>query len=377
MPWAEVSTMSLRYEFVMLSLQPDANMSQLCRSFEISRKTGYKWRSRFAAAKDPQALADRSRRPHRSPTCTAAQMQAAVLQMRRQRRWGGRKIQCRLKNLGYSQVPAPSTISGILKRHGLIDPKESARRELPQRFERERPNELWQMDFKGHIALRSGRCHPLTVLDDHSRYSIALRACSDERCSTVQRELTRVFRRYGLPEQMLMDNGSPWSAHTAQVLTGFSIWLIQLGIRINHGRPFHPQTQGKDERFHRSLDVEVIQRQALHDLAHCQREFDRWRNIYNLERPHESLNMQVPAQRYRPSERNFPERLPDIEYAPHDQVRKVQAQGELSFQGHTFRICKALRGYPVALRPTTMDGQWQVFFCHQHVATIDLHEPYE
>jgi transposase InsO family protein len=371
MPWAEVSTMSLRYELVMLSRQPGANMAELCRRFKISRKTGYKWCRRFAAG-GCAALKDRSRCPQHSPSGTAAAMQATVVKLRRQRHWGGRKIQERLQALGHKQVPAPSTISGILKRHGLVEASESSKHQPFQRFERAHPNELWQMDFKGHFAIGTGRCHPLTVLDDCSRYSMALRACRNECGSTVQQELTQAFRRYGLPEQMLMDNGAPWGRDAEHVLTAVTVWLIRLGIRVAHARAYHPQTQGKAERFHRSLDVEVIQRHWFADLSQCQRRFDRWRDIYNLERPHESLKMQVPAQRYHPSVRSFPETLPPIEYAPADQVRKVQDHGELFFKGRVFRVSQVLRGYPVALRPTSKQACWQVFFCQQRVATIDL-----
>jgi transposase InsO family protein len=376
MPWTEVSRMSLRYEFVLLSLKPGANVAQLCRRFSISRKTGYKWRERFLLH-GSTGLVDRPRRPKHSPKRTPRAMQRTVVQLRQRRHWGGRKIRKRLETLGHQHVPAPSTINGILKREGLIDLSTSFKHRPLQRFERASPNELWQLDFKGHFAIASGRCHPLTVLDDHSRYSISLRACADERATTVQQALTHTFRRYGLPEQMLMDNGAPWGWDAEHTLTCLTVWLMRLGIIITHIRPYHPQTQGKDERFHRSLDVELIQRRWFHSLSHCQRHFDRWREIYNFERPHQSLNMVVPAERYRPSPRMFPERLPEIEYAPGDEVRKIQALGELSFQGRTFRISKALRGYPVALRPTTSPSQWQVFFCNQQIAKLDLHHPTE
>jgi transposase InsO family protein len=366
--------MSLRYEFVLLSLKAGANVAELCRRFGVSRKTGYKWRERFVSG-GAAALKDRSRRPRRSPKRTPASVQRAVVGLRRHRRWGGRKIQHRLRTLGHQQVPAPSTISGILKRHGLIDPSESLKHQPLRRFERAQPNELWQMDFKGHFAIGTGRCHPFTVLDDHSRYSMALRACGNERGTTVQQALSATFRRYGLPEQMLMDNGSPWGSDAEHVFTPLTLWLIRLGVRVVHIRPYHPQSQGKDERFHRTLDAEVIQRHCFRDLTHCQRDFDRWRDIYNLERPHESLQMQVPAQRYRPSTRPFPEQLPAIDYAPGDQVRKVQHHGQLFFKGREFRICKALHGYPVASRPTTESSRWQVFFCNQWIANIDLRNP--
>lgn len=375
MPWSEVSTMSLRCEFVLLSLKSGANIAELCRRYGISRKTGYKWQRRFLKS-GPEALADRSRRPQRSPQRTSAALRQAVVQLRRQRYWGGRKIRKRLQTLGHQHVPAASTISGILSREGLIDQSQSFKHRPMQRFERAHPNELWQMDFKGHFAIDTGRCHPLTVLDDHSRYSMALRACSNERGTTVQSELTRTFRHYGLPERMLMDNGSPWGTADAEhALTPLTVWLMRLGIRIAHSRAHHPQTHGKEERFHRSLDVELIQRCRFRDLAHCQQHFDSWREIYNLERPHESLGMQVPAERYRPSPRAFPEHLSAIEYGPGDVVRKVQQHGILKFETRRLRVGKALRGYPVALRATTSSAIWHVYFCNQRVAILDLRRP--
>jgi transposase InsO family protein len=304
-------------------------------------------------------------------------VEAAVLEVRAQHPWGGRKIRRRLEVLGQEQLPAASTIHAILKRHGLLDPTQSSKHRAFQRFERPAPNALWQMDFKGHFALGAVRCHPLTVLDDHSRYSICLRACLDETTATVQQALTESFRRYGLPDDMLMDNGSPWGNAGEQVLTPLTVWLIRLEIRVLHGRPYHPQTQGKDERFHRTLAVEVLNHQRFHDLLDCQRKFDRFRDVYNLERPHEALGLEVPVTRYQPSARAFPEQIPDIEYAPGDIVRKTQDHGALYFCGRVFRISKALRGYPVALRPTTTDGQFDVFFCHHKVAQIDFRHPYE
>src|SRR5262249_24110405 len=150
------------------------------------------------------------------------------------------------------------------------------------RFQRERPNELWQMDFKGHFATATVRCHPLTVLDDHSRYCVGLRACGDERGETVRAELIALFRRFGIPERILCDNGPPWAAAGGEAKwTALAVWLLKLGIGVSHGRALHPQTQGKDERFHRTLDVEVIQRQIWADLRACQRRFDPWRHVYN------------------------------------------------------------------------------------------------
>lgn len=375
MPWEQVSVMSRRLEFVKFASQPGVNRAELCRRFKISRKTGYKLLRRYEQ-QGLSGIADRSRRPCHSPRRTQHSIEARVIELRQQYHWGGRKIAHRLAVLGCQCPPAPSTVTRILRRHGLLDAQGSAKHQPWQRFEHAQPNDLWQMDFKGHLATDTRRCHPLTVLDDHSRFCISLRACANEQARTVEHCLTESFERYGLPVRMLMDNGAPWGSDQAHPTTVLTVWLMRLGIQITHGRPYHPQTQGKDERFHQSLSCEVLRWERFTDLAHCQRRFDRWRQVYNFERPHESLDMQVPAQRYRPSTRAMPASLPPIEYCAHDQVRCVSDKG-ISFRGQRFRICKAFKGYPVALRPTQIDGQWQVYFCHQHITTIDLHTPQE
>lgn len=371
MPWQEVSTMSLRQEFVAQAMQQGANVRELCRRFGVSPKTGYKWLGRFAA-RGASGLCDESRRPRHSPTRTANAVEQAIVELRdRHPGWGARKLCRRLHDVGWRQVPAPSTVQAILVRHGRIEPAESAKHTAWQRFEHALPNALWQMDFKGHFAIAAGRCHPLTVLDDHSRYNLCLQACADEQGHTVQLHLTHSFRRYGLPLRLLIDNGPPWGDSSDNPYTPLGAWLIRLGIRLCHSRPYHPQTLGKDERFHRTLKAEVL-REAFADLPSVQRRFDRWRMIYNFERPHEALGMQTPARRYTPSTRSFPETLPPIEYAPGDIVRQVQRPGFLSYRSRRFRISKAFVGYPVALRPTTVDGVLDIFFCHQKISQIDL-----
>src|SRR3989338_4604768 len=375
MSWQEVSTVSLRHEFVMLANAGGANIRELCRRFPISPTTAYKCRQRYGAT-GLDGLHDRSRRPHHSPAQTAGRLEHAVLALRDAHpAWGGRKIHARLQALAHRVVPSPSTITAILRRQGRLVPSEDAPQQAWQRFEHEAPNRLWQMDFKGHVAMARGRCHPLTVLDDHSRFAVGLDACANERGETVQARLTAVFRRYGLPERMLMDNGAPWGSDRAHPHTPLTAWLIRLGIQISHGRPYHPQTQGKEERFHRTLVAEVLRYQVFRDLVHCQAHLDRWRDVYKLQRPHKALQMAVPASRYQPSPPSFPDVLPPIEYGPDDIVRKVQAEGLISYQGRAFRLSKAFRALPVALRPTSEDGILDVFYCHQKVARIDLHQP--
>jgi transposase InsO family protein len=366
--------MSLRLDFVTLASQEDANVRELCRQFGISPNTAYKWLVRYQAA-GPAGLADQSRRPANSPGQTAPVMEQLVLATRQAHpAWGGRKLKAYLERTGHLGVPAASTITAILRRQGAIDAQESAQHRAFQRFERPAPNELWQMDFKGHFALGDrSRCHPLTILDDHARFLLALVACDDETRPTVQTVLTAVFERYGLPERILCDHGPPWGAPSASdAHTGLSVWLLRLGIGIVHGRPAHPQTQGKDERLHRTLRAELLAQQTFADLAACQPAFDAWRQMYNEQRPHEALALQVPADCYQPSPRPWPARLPPIQYPPEDRVRRVQGKGQINVGGHEFRIGKAFIGYPLGLRSTGLDGCYDVYFCQHCIAQIQL-----
>jgi transposase InsO family protein len=376
MPFCEVSVMDQKREFVMFALSEGANVRELCRRFRISPTTGYRWIERYQS-EGLAGLIERSRRPHSSPQRTASAVEAKVLKVRDESNnvWGGRKIKDWLEKDGEPDVPAASTITAILRRHDRLTEATAAQHPGPwQRFEREAPNELWQMDFKGHFAIDSGRCHPLTTLDDHSRFNLVLSACGNEQSRTVRRELETTFRCYGMPLSMLMDGGPPWSDPGGEPYTGLSVWLLRLGIRVLHGRPRHPQTQGKEERFHRTLKAEVISGRSFSDLADCQRAFDKWRPRYNHERPHQALDMATPAERYRPSPRCFPEVLPAIEYAPGDQIRKVDSDGFISFKNRPWRIGKAFRGELVALRPTTEDGVFSVHYCSHRIASLDLRQ---
>lgn len=371
MPWKDVSLMSLRLEFVTLATADGANVRELCRRYGVSPKTAYKWIARHrGGGTDP--LADRSRRPTTSPVRCPEAVEAEVLRLRDEHpAWGGRKLRRRLIDQGSAEVPAASTITAVLRRHGRLAP--AATTAAFVRFEHDAPNRLWQMDFKGHFATAAGRCHPLTVLDDHSRFALGLEACGDERDGTVRGHLTTLFRRYGLPERVLCDNGPPWgTAGSGQRYSALGVWLLRLGVGVGHGRAFHPQTQGKDERFHRTLKAEVIQGRTFKDLNVCQFRFDDWRGVYNHERPHEALGLAVPASRYRPSVRPFPEILPAWEYGPTDAVRKVACDGAISFKGRPFDLGKAFRGEHVAVRPTVEDGVFGIYFGVHEVARADF-----
>lgn len=370
MPWKTVSLMSLRKEFVTLAEAGVTSISELCRRFDISRKTGYKWLNRYRQ-EGAAGLRDRSRRPHRIVRRVSAAMEDDIVELRK-RHWGARKIRKRLQVLGRGAVPAASTITAVLHRHGLIEPDSPGGRKDWQRFERSAPNDLWQADFKSPVKTLAGATNPLTMLDDHSRYGLCVRAVDNQQTATVQQAFTDTFRLYGLPNAMLMDNGSPWGGQEGRPFTALSVWLIRLNIRVIHSRPNHPQTLGKDERFHRTLGEELISQYQWRDATHLQAAFDKWREQYNFERPHDSLDLEVPASRYQPSLRTFPEHLPPIEYPDAFHVRKVQDDGSIFFRGRVFKVSKAFHRYLVGLRPTRIDGTFEVMFCQQRIATIDL-----
>lgn len=374
MAWKETSVVEQRLEFVVLASRGALSMTDLCRRFGISRKTGYKWLGRYVGGDGQASLSDASRRPCSSPLRSPAALEEQVVQVRQAHpAWGGRKIAHVLGRDQGVQV-APSTVTSILRRHGLIEVAASVAAQPWQRFEHEAPNSLWQMDFKGHFAMHRGRCHPLTVIDDHSRYNLVLQACANEQGATVQAALREVFRRYGLPRRINTDNGQPWGDSGGRYLTALGAWLVRLGISVSHSTPLHPQTNGKDERFHRTLKAEVLLR-SFADLSDCQSAFNRWRPIYNQLRPHEALAMQTPVQRYRPSPAAYPEVLPEIEYGPQDKVRRVCKAGRISIFGKSVFISNALHGLPVALRqstdtPDTLD----VYFCHQRIKKLMLED---
>lgn len=378
MPWREMDTVSRRLEFVKLASQPGANVRELCRREQISAKTGYKWLQRYrAGGGELAALQDRSRRPQHCPQRTSGELEDAVVQLRGQHPyWGGRKIARRLLDLGGGEL-APSTVTSILHRHGLIGQQASESAGPIKRFEHAQPNALWQMDFKGTFNTLAGPCYPLTILDDHSRFNLALQANVRMGTAQVQPQLQAVFERYGMPVRINTDNGPPWGAPGAveHGLTDLGVWMIRLGITVSHSRPHRPQTNGKVERFHRTLNTEVIAGKHYADHGQVQQDFDRWRSVYNLQRPHEALQMHTPVRRYRPSPFAFPGKLRPIEYRSDDEVVLVRANGAARFKGRTFWLSRALRSLPVALRgKPDSDGCYEIYFCHQRIGQLDLNQ---
>ena len=353
MSWAG-SVSSQRLEFVQLVLA-GVSMTEACRRFGISRPTGYKWLERFTA-EGLAGLEDRSRRPFSSPGQTDPGMEELVCEVRgRFPAWGGRKIRAFLIRQGHQQVPAASTITQILRRRGLINPPTPAVT-ADGSFEAAAPNLMWQIDFKGHFGMTDGgRCHPLGVLDDHSRFNLGLVACPNQTTVTVQAVLQQVFTHYGRPDTILADNGPPWGSPNARYRwTPLKVWLADLDIRVIHSTPRHPQTLGKEERFHLTLDTELlIPGRPWPNLTHVQDAFNQWRPIYNHQRPHQALNDQVPADRYQPSPRSYPTTIEPVVYPDHWDTRTVDTAARISYHGTSHKIGKPFIGKTIAINPAT------------------------
>lgn len=369
MPWRTTDIMEQRIRFVVRASAAGRNLSALCREFEVSRPTGYRWLQRYKEAGRVEGLRERSRRPQRSPCRTPAEVEEQVeAQHRRHYGCGAKKLQVHLAAAGID-LPV-ITIHRILRRRGLLRQGES----LPTatgRFEYAAPNELWQMDAKGPMGRGAVSCVPLTVLDDHSRYVVSLTPLTGTQGAPVHAALVRAFETYGLPVGMLMDHGTPWwSTTNGYGLTWLSVALIEQGIRLHWSGIRHPQTQGKVERFHRTLQeamdfVGVPERWELwpDQLA-------RFRQHYNEERPHEALGMQPPAARYRPSPRPYQPHPPEWIYDAGAPVRRLSSHGCLCWQSQYYFVCEALAGRFVQL--DELDGRLLVRFRNTHVRDIDL-----
>ena len=354
-----------RVQFVVAASRREKSFTALCQEFGISRPTGVLWRERYRQA-GLAGIAERSRRPHQSPRQTAADSEQRVVEVRRRYPdWGARKLQVLLAREG---VPLTrSTIHRILLRHDLV--RESQRhRQALQRFERGAPNELWQMDFKSPKGWNAP-IGPLSVLDDHSRYLLVLQAVWSTRGELVREQLESAFRSCGVPQAMLMDHGIPWWSTLAPGgATSLTVWLMKQGIELHWSGRRHPQTQGKVERFHGELERALQARGA--PRKEPQPWLDEFRWEHNYVRPHESLGMETPAQRWRKSERSYDPQPPRWEYPTGAQVRKVDSWGKLHAWDKTWNISKALCGEWVQLE--RIGSRVLVYYCRTLIRELNL-----
>ena len=361
MPWKEKTVMEQRKEFIEQAAEC-TNFSALCREYGISRKTGYKWQNRF---REDGSMSDRSRRPKHPHAKTAPVIEAAVLAMREENpSWGGRTIHAVLEADGIKGLPSAKTCSNILKRNGCIKPEESLKHRAYQRFEREQCNSLWQTDFKGDFGLLDGsRCYPLDILDDHSRFCI--RTEPKNSATGVKESFIQAFQEYGLPDAILSDHGSQFAGFKGGY-THFERWLMDLDILPIHGRIMHPQTQGKIERFHRTMKAELL-REPFLDLKDAKKHFARWRWKYNEIRPHSALNMKTPASVYTPSKRLLFEPKPN-EYTGH--VCKVNNWGYLRFGPVQLFLSETMANTYLEVVPAS-DDTFSVRYRNFQIALID------
>lgn len=370
MGWKERTVKQMREEFVRRVLAKEKSKAALCREYGISRPTGDKWLRRYQAE---QPLSDRSRAPKTQPRRIAPEVEASIVQLRRQYpALGAEKLQKMMENMGCENLPCARTFNNIFARNRLISKEASLAAKHIQRFEKEQPNVMWQTDFKGHFALANGvRCHPLNILDDHSRFCLCTEALKNETFLSVKPVFERVFSEFGLPHSLLCDNGNPWGTSQSTGYTAFKVWLMELGVLTLHGRPLHPQTQGKQERFNRSFTRECLAGKTFRDLADAQKAFDDYRTFYNTVRPHSALELAVPASVYSTSPRPFPSHIEDWEYGNNCQLCKVRQNGYFSFEGQGYFLSEAFRGKTIAVRESHLPGQITLLFRQFRIGRID------
>lgn len=367
MPWGTKTVMEQREQFVNEVMSRKSTVTALCLKYGISRKTGYKWLKRAA---EGLPLCDQSRRPNRQPSKTAEELEAKIVEMRLSCPvWGGKTIRSVLEAAGVEGLPSDKTCSNIIKRNGLVDPEESAKHTAYQQYEKEHCNEMWQTDFKGDFLLGNGvRCYPLTILDDHARYS--LRIEPKDSATGVKTSFIAAFREYGLPNSVLSDNGAQFAgAHRG--LSTFERFLIDLDILPIHGRPFHPQTQGKIERFHRTFKREAL-RTIPSNMAEAAVRFENWRRLYNEIRPHHALGMKTPASVYLPSTREYYEPKPYV-YDEGAKLFKVNNWGYLRFGSLRLFLSESMADTRVEVR-FAENEQILIIYRNYIIATVDAVE---
>lgn len=374
MGWKETCAVSERMKFVLEVQRGERTIAEACRLAGVSRKTGYKWLARYAGGGAP-ALQDRSRTPHTHPNAIAPDLKAMLIEARELHpSWGALKLLAWLgRRHTKREFPAPSTVSELLKRAGLIKPRRRTPR-VPAYarpfMQASGPNDLWSADFKGHFRTGDARyCYPLTISDGFSRYLLLCRGLHEPTTQGVRPWFERAFREYGLPLAIRTDNGPPFASRALGGLSELGIWWLRLGIRPERIEPGCPQQNGRHERLHRTLKRESAL-PARATLGAQQKAFERFRVEYNDERPHQALGHCTPAEFYQRSERQYPSRLPEVHYPRGFAVRRVRYAGTIKWQGRFVYVSTVLRGEPVGLYQTAEDN-WNVYFGSLQLGRLD------
>ena len=376
MPWKESSAACEQRVFIERWSMGEESISELCRRFGISRKTGYKRINRFKEY-GYDGLGDRSSAPHSHPNATSPEVARQLIEAKRAHpTWGPKKLVAWLRaEAAEAPWPAPSTSGAILDRAGLVKRRRRRRSTAPWSepfIEAVDANDVWCIDFKGWFRTGDGkRVDPLTVQDAASRYLLACAGLDQPRTPQVRRVLDRSFREYGLPRTIRTDNGPPFASVGLGGLTTLSIWWVKLGITPERIEPGHPEQNGRLERFHRTLNEETASPPRPSQRSQ-QRAFDAFRNGYNEERPHEALGQQPPSRVYRPSHREYPRRVLSPEYGRDVTIRKVRTNGQIKWKGHMVYLSEALKGEPVGLVQQA-PRYWTVIFGPLSIGLLDEH----
>lgn len=379
MPWNETKAMNERVKFIASYLSEEETITELCRSFGISRKTGYKWIDRYESG-GVAALEDRDRAPSIHPNAIEEQMVSRILAIRKKHpRWGPRKLLVILKRQDEHLVyPAASTIGEILKRGGLISEKRRRFRNSPYSDRLggyDRPNAIWCADFKGHFPVGEQRCHPVTISDGFSRYLLKCHALSRPLFAQTRKVFESAFKEFGLPEAIRTDNGAPFSTLAPGGLSKLAVWWIRLGIRPERIQPGRPDQNGRHERMHSTLKSETA-KPPRGSLRAQQKAFDIFRSEYNYIRPHEGIGQVTPASKYEPSKRPYPSKLPEPEYPSHFSLAKAYPNGVISMGTSQWYISGCLAGEVVGLEQINQD-RWKVYFGPIPLGIIDYQKAKE
>lgn len=371
MSWRNKTVEQERIEFVKRVLNKEKSKSALCREYGISRPTGDKWITRYL---NGEQMSDRSRRPFHTTNKISLEDEQKIIEARQKEpAIGAVKTRKMLITQGWDNPPSVSTFNAVFKRNGLITKQASEAAQHIIRFEKEYPNEMWQMDFKGDFLLQNKvRCYPLSIIDDCSRFCLCGDAKTNQRFSGVKESLIRVFNEYGLPFSILCDNGNPWGSSQSTSITKFEVWMMELGILTMHIRPQHPQTQGKIEHFNGSYKRERLKFYIPKDIIDAQVCREEYKDFYNNIRPHCSLNYDVPAQRYAPSSKKYNEKTPKWEYEHGAIIKPVKSSGYITYKSKGYFLSEGLAEKEVALIPTDQDSVLNVVFRQFRVAKLNL-----
>ncbi len=369
MPWECKTVEETREEFVSLARDCD-NLSKLCREFNISRPTGYKWLHR---AECKELLCNRSKAPLHKPKKTDSQTEEMILTLRYANPgWGGKKIRKVLMNQGLEELPCIKTCCNILKRNGCVSPEESLKHQPYKRFEKDYCNQMWQTDFKGDFLMRDGsRCYPLDIIDDYSRFAIKI-APFTTTANAVLPSFEAAFAEYGMPDSVLSDNGAQFAGFR-QGFTLFEKWLMNNDVLPIHGRIKHPQTQGKIERFHRAMKSELLSHRTFENIQDASNALGDWREKYNQVRPHEALDMMCPAEIYTKSTRTYTGTVTPYEYSGQYHVIKVNSWGCVRFDKWQIYLSETMIGETIEFRPNPHGDSFIACYRNFCIAEFDVH----